>query len=715
LKQVVQTLGTGEISVLEVPAPRARAGELLIATRASVISAGTERMLLNFGRASWLGKVRQQPEKARIVLDKVRAEGLLSTIEAVRGRLAEDIELGYSSVGVVLEVGEGVHGFAPGDRVASNGKHAGVVSVPAMLCARVPDDVSDEAAAFTVLGAIALQAVRLAQPSLGESFAVLGLGLVGLLTVQLLRAAGCNVLAADYSADRLALAESFGAHGVRLGNSDPVETALTFTGGRGVDGVIIAAATDSNEPIEHSARMSRKRGRIVLVGVSGLEISRADFYEKELTFQVSCSYGPGRYDPEYESKGHDYPVGFVRWTEGRNFEAVLDAMAEGRIDPSPLVSHRFPIAEAERAYDLIESSQPSLGVLLHYPQSGEASRAPLEVPVLPAGPAAAAFGLIGAGAQAMRVLLPALRAAGARARTVVSSSGVDARRAAERFGFDQAETDTAAILADTSIDCVVIATRHDSHAFLAKAALAAGKNVFVEKPLALFSNELDAVRDALAASRGARLMVGFNRRFSPLAVRMRSLLEGRSAPLSAIVTVNAGAVPASHWTHDPGRGGGRIVGEACHFLDLLRFLVGAPIASISAVPLRDARHSSLPPDCATLVIAFTDGSLGTVHYFSNGHRALPKERVEVFCQGRVLQLDNFRALRGSGFAGFRRQALWRPDKGHRACIEAFVRSVREGAPSPIPAEEIFEVSRAAIRAAAMLANASNDTGLGPGA
>lgn len=710
MKQILQHLGSGATEVADVPAPSAVAGQVLIRTSRTLISAGTERMLLDFGKANPIAKARQQPEKVKQVLEKVRTDGLLPTIEAVRNKLDQPLPLGYCNVGRALEVGRGVEGFAAGDRVASNGKHAEVVSVPVNLCALVPAAVSDEEAAFTVIGAVALQGIRLAQPTLGEAVVVTGLGLIGQIAVQLLRAHGCRVLGIDFDAARLAMARQFGAETVDLSaGEDPVAAAMRFSRGRGVDAVLVTAATQSSEPMHQAARMCRQRGRIVLVGVTGLELSRDEFFKKELTFQVSCSYGPGRYDPAYEEQGQDYPVGFVRWTEQRNFEAVLDMMADRRLDVRPLVSHRFALEEAAKAYDVVGGSEPSLGIVLEY--AAEAAKTDVEVRTrevrLPSATAvrtsaggAPRVAFIGAGNYATAVLIPAFAEAGARLSTVVSASGVSGTHAARKYGFGATSTDADATLRDADIDAVVITTRHDSHARFVIAALEAGKHVFVEKPLCLSREELSRIEAAHAAARTATgdapvLMVGFNRRFAPHVVKLKGLLEGAPGPKALTMTVNAGAIPANHWTQDPAIGGGRIVGEGCHFIDLLRFLTGHPIVGHSRVTM-----AATTDDTVTLQLSFGDGSIGTVHYFANGSKALPKERLEVFAQGRVLQLDNFRALRGFGWPGFSVMKLWRQDKGQRACAAAFLAAAAGSAAHPIPFAEIVEVSAASIDLAA---------------
>ncbi|HRD67257.1 MAG TPA: bi-domain-containing oxidoreductase [Candidatus Competibacter sp.] len=742
MKQILQSLKTGATEIAEVPCPAVQRGQLLIRSTHTLVSAGTERMLVEFGKAGWIEKARQQPDKVRMVLDKIKTDGLLPTVETVFNKLDQPLPLGYCNVGTVLEAGPGVTGFATGDRVVSNGKHAEAVGVPVNLCAKVPDTVSDEEAACTVLGAIALQGIRLIDPTLGETVVVTGLGLIGLLAVQLLRAQGCRVLGLDFDTEKLALARRFGAETVDLAaGQDPLAVAQAFSRGRGVDAVLITASTRSNEPVHQAARMCRQRGRIVLVGVTGLELSRADFYEKELTFQVSCSYGPGRYDPNYEEKGQDYPVGFVRWTEQRNFEAVLDLMAENRLDVKPLISHRFAMAEAEQAYALVGGAGPSLGILLHYPTATEQPETALRrrtVALSPPGThpqplsqeegSSVPVSFIGAGNYATAVLIPAFKAAGARLQTVVSNSGVSGLHAGRKFGFAATTTDTASILADADTRAVVITTRHDSHAGLVLQALAAGKHVFVEKPLCLTLEDLAAIEAVFDSSpplsqgeragqipspqtpllsgersslpshppppASALLMVGFNRRFAPQVQKIKALLASAQGPKALVMTVNAGAIPSEHWTQDRAVGGGRIVGEACHFIDLLRFLAGAPIAAWRRLDLDSATG-----DTVSISLRFADGSIGTVHYFANGAKAFPKERLEVFAAGRVLQLDNFRKLTGYGWPGFKKLNLWRQDKGQRACAAAFVRAIEQGSPAPISLEEILEVSRITIELA----------------
>jgi predicted dehydrogenase/threonine dehydrogenase-like Zn-dependent dehydrogenase len=698
--QIMQDLGSGTTHLVEAPAPLVRSGHILIETTRSLISTGTERMLVDFGKSGLLAKARSQPEKVAQVLSKIKTDGLLTTVDAVRSKLAQPIALGYCNVGRVRAVGDGVTGFKAGDRVVSNGSHADVVLVPQNLCALVPDSVDDETAAFTVVASIGLQGIRLAMPTLGETVVVTGAGLIGLLTVQLLLAQGCRVMAIDFDADKLALAAQFGAATCNpAAGEDPVAMGMAFSRGAGVDAVIITASTKSSDPVTDAARMCRKRGRIILVGVTGLELSRADFYEKELSFQVSCSYGPGRYDPGYEEAGHDYPLGFVRWTEQRNFVAVLDAMAARAVSTETLISHQVPFVEAPRAYALLSSDPKALGILLAYDHTGEGRFiAAVNLPgsaVKTSAASGARIGVIGAGNYASRVLIPAFRKAGATMGSIASAGGVSSVVHGKRLGFAMATADSAAILADPDIDCVAIATRHDSHARLTEAALQAGKHVFVEKPLCLTHEELASLR-AVHAQSGRQLMVGYNRRFAPLVKKMKAMIDVVAEPKAIVMVMNAGAIPAGHWTQDPAIGGGRILGEACHHVDLMRHLVGSPIISIHGRRMGANDAQPLTTDKAVLTIGFADGSFGTVHYLANGGAAFPKERIEVFTSGRTLQLDNFVKLVGFNWPGFSKTSLWKQDKGQEACAAAFIRALQQGDPAPIPADELFEVAAACI-------------------
>lgn len=660
---------------------------------------------MDFGKAGLIAKARSKPDKVLQVINKISTDGLMTTVDAVRAKLGEPMPLGYSNVGVVSD--SGAEGFLPGDRVVSNGPHADVVSVPKNLCAKIPDNVSDEAAAFTVVASIGLQGIRLANPTLGENIVVTGVGLIGLLTVQMLRAQGCRVLAIDFDAAKLEMARSFGAEICNpAAGEDPVAAGMAFSRGLGVDAVIVTASTTSTDPITQAAHMCRKRGRIVLVGVTGLNLDRADFYEKELTFQVSCSYGPGRYDPNYEELGNDYPLAFVRWTEQRNFEAVLEMMSSGVLKTTPLVSHSVEFENAPDAYELLTTDKTALGIMLTYQHSNEARH----IASVATGPAMtdkgakadkAVIGFIGAGNYASRVLIPAFQAAGAYMHSISSAGGTNAAIHGKRLGFAHATSDTDALIANEEINAVAIATRHNSHARITAQALRAGKHVFVEKPLALNRAELDDVKAAHTES-GKHLMVGFNRRFAPHVQTMKRLIDRVVAPKSFIMVMNAGAIPADHWTQDPLIGGGRIIGEACHYIDLMRFLANSPITSVQAQRMGDNDSETITSDKASITLGFANGSFGTIHYFANGGSAFPKERIEVFAGGHTLQLDNFLSLRGFNWPGFNKQKLWRQDKGQKACSTAFVDAVTGGTAAPISAEELFEIARVTIEVAEIL-------------
>ena len=656
-------------------------------------------MMIDFGKGSWLAKARSQPDKVKQVLQKIKTDGLWTTMDAVKAKLDTPITLGYCNVGRVVETDPSV-GLAVGDRVASNGPHAEMVTVPKNLTAKIPDSVSDEQAAFTVVSAIGLQGVRLLQPTLGERVVVSGLGLIGLLTVQMLRAHGCQVLGIDFDPAKLKLAEQFGAQTVDLGSGqDPVRAAENWTGGNGVDAVLITASTKSNELVHQAATMCRKRGRIVLVGVIGLDLQRADFYEKELSFQVSCSYGPGRYEGSYEKAGLDYPIGFVRWTEQRNFQAVLELMADGKINVEPLITHRFDFDDALSGYEAV-NERGAMGILLEYKQSDLQSdsieKADRRISFSPVPPNSTqsniGIAFIGAGGFTTRMLLPLLPKSGITKKTIVSSTGVSAAYAGKKFGFQEISSDSAAVFNDPDINAVFITTPHNSHAKLVCEALRADKHVFVEKPLALNLTDLENVESEMAAHPDRCVMVGFNRRFSPHMIQIKQWLAGCQDAKAIIITVNAGEIPADHWTQDVEVGGGRIIGEACHFIDLARFLADAPIVEAIATPMGggDGRLG----DCVSIQMKFGNSSIATIHYLANGNKGFPKERIEIFGSGKVLSCDNFRSskeLGGSGKLKTRSQ-----DKGHKNELSAFINSISEGGSWPIPAQELIEVSRVAI-------------------
>ncbi len=710
MRQLIQNYRTGGIELAEVPAPPVKPGHVLIATRRSVISSGTERSITEFAGASLVSKARQRPGNVKKVIERVRAQGVRQTVQAVKDRLERWYPLGYCNIGTVIAAGPDAGAFRPGMRVACNGNHSEIVSVPKHLCAEVPAEVGDDNAAFTVLGAIALQGVRLAVPTLGERFVVIGLGLVGLLTVQILRAHGCQVLAIEPGESRAALGLELGAEVLSESDGETIlKRAGEFSRGAGIDGVLITAATESDEPMHLAAGMCRKRGRIVLVGVTGLNLSRADFYAKELSFQVSCSYGPGRYDPDYEEGGQDYPAGFVRWTEQRNFTAVLELMAEGKLATDALISHRFPFDDAAKAYELLVGGQPSLGIMLDYEEADAAALQTKTVSL--AAPARydstkPVVALIGAGHYATHALLPALQQAGAGLHTVMSGGRPEVAKLAKKYGFERLTTEAEEIFATDAINSVVIATRHDSHADLAARALRAGKNVFVEKPLAITDAQLQMVQEAYDKS-DARLMVGYNRRFAPLIGKMRALLHESDAAKSLVYTINAGHVPDNHWVLKPEVGGGRIIGEVCHFLDLACHLIGAELVSVKAVPMRGIAGD----DGVSAALQFADGSAAAIHYVTQGHGGVAKERLEVHTGGRSLLLDDFRTLTGHGWPGFSAVGGKSQDKGNAQCMHAFLRCVADGAPAPIPFAEIAAGTEALFRIDALARWTGEDVAL----
>ena len=689
MKQLTQHLQTGATRLEDVPAPQAQAGQILVQTTRSLVSLGTERMLVEFGKANLVQKARQQPDKVKQVLDKIKADGLLPTLEAVFNKLGQPLPLGYCNVGKVVAVGAGVSSFQVGDRVASNGPHAEYVSVPENLAAHIPEGVSDEEACFTVIGAIGLQGIRLLAPTFGETVVVIGLGLIGLLSAELLQANGCRVIGIDLDEEKLAIARAKGIFTINPAQGDdPVQAVLAQTGA-GADGVLITASAKTDEIISQAARMSRKRGRIVLVGVVGLNLRRAEFYEKELSFQVSCSYGPGRYDEQYEQQGRDYPLGFVRWTEKRNFEAVLQALKSGQLQVAPLITEVVPLEDYQRIYGQIGQSR-AIASILSYP--GEAP---------PVGRVAVhersfqgqkgVIGIIGAGNYTQMTLLPALK--GAPIKYIASAGGLSGTALAKKHGIAHSATDWQELLRDEEVDTLLITTRHHLHAPMAIAGLQAGKHVFVEKPLCLRAEELEEIIAAYAASSGT-LTVGYNRRFSPHAQRMKALLPP-GAPKNFIATMNAGHIPPESWVHDRSTGGGRILGEACHYIDLLAFLSGSPVVAVCMNAL--GTHPAENTDNASLLLKFANGDQGAIHYFSNGHKSYAKERIEAYAEGKTLILDNFRTLEGYGFRGFSKLKA-RQDKGHQAQFRELLARIRQGGPPLIPFEELVNVSAASFAA-----------------
>lgn len=722
MKQLLQYVRTGETAVVDLPAPVPGPAQLLVRVGASLVSAGTERMVVDFAQKNLLEKARSRPDLVRQTLDKARREGLLATIDAVQNRLDKPMTLGYSCAGTVIGLGEEVAGFKLGDRVACAGGgyavHAEIVAVPQTLVVKLPDTVGDEAASFTTLGAIALQGARLAEVRLGEVVGVIGLGLLGQLSVQILKAAGCVVLGTDPQASRAELARGLGADGVATSPEEFAAICAAATGGRGVDAVLIAADTKSNQPVELAGEVARDKGVVVAVGAVGTAVPRRSYYYKELDFRISRSYGPGRYDTSYEDEGRDYPYAYVRWTEQRNMEAVVGLMGAGRLDVAPLITHRFPIEEAPAAYELItgKGDEPFLGVVLTYPGTATPERVVELRPgaarqALPAADAprdtGVRLGLLGAGVYASATLLPALGELPELERVgIASARGVTARVAAERFGFGYCTTDSQAILGDPRINTVAILTRHNLHAHQTIAALVAGKHVFVEKPLCLSASELEAVEAAYYAAQararaagqpGPTLMVGFNRRFAPMVVTLKQHLDQLREPLMLTCRVNAGPIPLDHWTQDPAVGGGRLLGEGCHFIDLLCFLAGSPVERVTTRAMPDGGRYSR--DNLLVTLEFAGGSLGSLVYTAAGNKGFGKEALELFGGGLAARLDDYRSLsiRGGG-ARVEQTARLRADKGHRAEWRALAAHIVGRGPAPIPFPDLVHSTRVTLAA-----------------
>ncbi|MCZ2481773.1 Gfo/Idh/MocA family oxidoreductase [Aquirufa nivalisilvae] len=692
--QIIQDLKKGDTLLEEVPAPMVRKGAVLIKTRRSLVSLGTEKMLVEFGKGNLISKARQQPDKVKQVLDKIKTEGLMPTLEAVFNKLDEPLPLGYCNVGEVVAVGEGVKDFAIGDRVASNGHHAEVVCIPQNLVAKIPDNVSDEEAAFTVIGSIGLQGIRLINPSFGETVVVIGLGLIGLITAELLLANGCQVIGFDFDIQKVELAQKKGVHAFQSNHTDVVKTVESLTHQVGADAVIITASTKSDEVISQAAQMSRKRGKIVLVGVIGLDIQRADFFKKELSFQVSCSYGPGRYDEDYEQKGVDYPIGYVRWTEKRNFEAILTALATKRLQVADLITERVPLADYLQIYNKMGGG--SIASILEYPDTIDWNQTVVSGKAYVAQKSSGVIGIIGAGNFTKMTMMPALKNSGAQYKYISSAGGLTAKSLANKYGFEFSTTDYHQILQDEEVDLVLITTRHDAHAQMVKESLQAGKHVFVEKPLAINDEQLEDIRQVYQSIEASlTLTVGFNRRFSPFIRQAKTLLGGSTDSLNIIATMNAGFIPADVWVQDLQVGGGRIVGEACHFIDLMVYLTGSKVAEVTMSAL--GKNPTEQTDNAIITLKFENGSQGVINYFANGSKAYAKERIEVYSQGRTLIVDNFRKLSAYGFKGFSSMG-GTLDKGHKDQFKGLIENVKQGKGPLIPFDEIYNTTKASFAA-----------------
>jgi predicted dehydrogenase/threonine dehydrogenase-like Zn-dependent dehydrogenase len=701
MKQLLQNIKTGKSTVEDVPVPTPREGQALVKTEASLVSAGTERMVVEFAEKSLVGKARSRPDLVKQVVDKARREGLVNTAQAAFNRLDQPMALGYSSAGTIMALGKNMQGFKVGQRVACAGGgyavHAEYNVVPQNLLTPLPKNVDFESAAFTTLGAIAMHGFRLAEPQIGENVAIIGMGLLGLLAAQIATAAGCNVLGIDLDPARITLASSLGLRAVL--RADAVDSSLTFTANRGFDVILICADTASNDPVELAGVIARDRARVVATGAVGLTFPRKVYYEKEISFINSRSYGPGRYDLNYEEQGHDYPLSYVRWTEGRNFEAVVDLMAKGQLQVKPLITHRFDITEATKAYEVItgKKKEKFLGVLLTYPKVEKHEETKILFPSIVHRPSSVVkLGVLGAGSFANSVLLPSIQKAGdIQLVGIASSGGLHAQHSGKKFGFQYAVSNDDEIINDPNINTIAILTRHDTHADLVVKALKAGKHVFVEKPLAINSSQLSAISKQLLKTEQCLLTTGFNRRFSPLAQQLKSLSTNLQEPKYIHYRVNAGPIPLSHWTQDLEIGGGRIIGEGCHFVDFITFLVDEPPVSVTAHALPD--NGKYREDNVSMTFTFPDGSIGIVDYLANGDKSFPKERVEVFCSGQVAVLDDFVSLQ-TVKDGKKKEVKGAQNKGWVEEWKVFANAIREGGEPPIPYEQLIGVTKSTFAA-----------------
>lgn len=725
MKQIIQDLKQGNTILEEVPQPQVKRGQVLIKTKRSLVSLGTERMLVEFGKSNLISKAKSQPDKVKQVLDKIKTDGLVPTLETVFKKLDEPLPLGYCNAGEVIAIGEGVSGFKIGDKVASNGNHAEVVSIPVNLCAKIPANVSYEEGSFAVIGSIALQGLRLVNPTFGETVVVIGLGLIGLIECQLLIANGCNVIGFDFDPGKVKLAEKYGVKAFAV--TDPKEQdniVKSITSNTGADAVVITASSKSNEIISAAANMSRKRGRIVLVGVIGLNISRADFYEKELTFQVSCSYGPGRYDDNYEQKGIDYPLPYVRWTEKRNFEAILNAISTGKLDVKSLITEVVPLEEYNKIYSNMSGSS-SIASILSYPDEYDETKtvrvAKSEEGIWYKGKKGT-LGIIGAGNFTSMMIVPTLKKLNADMKYISSSKGLSSTTLAKKYGITNSTTDYNSVLQDPEVDAVLITTRHNQHASMTIEALKAGKHVFVEKPLAITEEQLHSVIQLVSSKRSVdgsfnhaiknsttentdsstdshklntSITVGFNRRFSPFAKKAKQLLASTETPINVIATMNAGYIPPEVWVHDMEVGGGRIIGEACHFVDLITFFTGSKVKSVhmSAMGANPAENT----DNAIITLKYENGSQGVINYFANGSKSYSKERIEVYWNNKTVVIDNFREMRGYGTKGFKKMKS-KQDKGHYNQFKEYLEFLKTGGTPPIPFEEIINTTQTTLSA-----------------
>jgi len=696
MKQIVQNMKSGETQIVDIPVPIIQPGFLLIRTAASLVSAGTERMLVSFAEKNLLGKAQSRPDLMKQVVEKAKREGILTTLNAAFSRLDQPITLGYSSAGTVMQVGEGVDGFKPGDRVVCAGGsyavHAEYALVPKNLAAHLPKEVKFESGAFATIGAIALNGVRLANPQVGEMSAVIGMGLLGLLTAQILTASGCEVIGMDISPERLAFAQKVGIRAEL--NKNIEEKFIQMTHGRGFDHIFICADTTSNDPVELAGEIARDRANIVAIGAVGMDIPRKQYYEKELTFKIARSYGPGRYDKTYEEIGGDYPIGYIRWTEGRNLEAIVELLNQNKLDVASLITHRFPIEHAKEAYALItgKQNQNYLGVIITYPEEEKQQTRKNIITFssehIPSKSKKLNIGVIGAGNYANAVFLPTIKKnPHINFLGIISAKGLNAQQSAKKFGFSYADSHTDTILKDEKIDLITILTQHADHADLVKKGLQAGKHIYCEKPLAITKKQLESIISLFRKKSHPYLTVGFNRRFAPYSIQLKSFFTDRAEPIYAHYRVNAGFIPSSHWLHDPTKGGGRLIGEGCHFIDYMVFLIGQIPESVHTKALPD--NGKYTRDNFVITMNFPDGSIGTISYLANGNKSVGKEYLEVFSGGRVGILDDFRKLQLFGKTAIKKREYFKQDKGHASAWDKFVNAVIKNTEAPIPYAELI--------------------------
>ncbi len=697
MKKIFQNIKNGETILEDVPVPSNQSNNLLISSSLSLISPGTEKMLTEFGSQSWLTRIRKNPDRVAQVLSKIKTDGILPTIESVNSKLNIPIELGYCNVGEVVDIGMNVRGFKIGDRVISNGSHADFNSVSKNLVAKVPDNVNNQTAVFTVLAAVGLQGIRLANLTIGEKVIVIGLGVIGLLTTQILISHGCEVLCIDINDEKLDIARKYGA---KVYNSKKLEflgeVADEFTDGVGADAVIITSSSNDNSIIHNAAKISRKRGRIILVGVTGLKLNRDDFYEKELSFQVSCSYGPGRYDDSYEVNGNDYPIGYVRWTEKRNFEFVLELMSKGKLKVDELISSKYSFNEAIKAYSELNKQSNLLGIIFDYGNTKKEINSVIQLPSKINRKSSnqnnkTIIGIIGSGNFTSKVILPNLsKIKDIRLRTIASNTGSSSTHSAKKYSFEINTTDTNEIIDDKQINTIFICSRHNTHSEFVIKSLERNKNIFVEKPLALSLEELENIKKAYSKS-SSILFVDFNRRFSSLAIKARNLLANNKLPKAINFNINSGEIDKKNWVQDINIGGGRIIGEVCHFIDFLFYLTQSEVSNWNVINMDNDTN-----DTVSISLKFKDGSIGNINYFSNGNNKYPKENIEVFSGNKVLKLENFLKLKGYGWSRFKSKKLWSQDKGHAKAIRDFISSTQNEGCSSVSFEEIYNVSKLSI-------------------